>query len=63
MIGMPALALAQESTPSSVWYHIVHSLPSDPASLFTLALLLASVVLVIVTGRRGGRKGRGGLPS
>lgn len=58
------VSLAQEAHPS-VWHSIVTSLPADPASLFTLAVALGAIVLVIVAGRSSGGKGtgRGGLSS
>ena len=39
------------------WNKLVSSLPTDPASIFTLVLLLVSIGLVVWFGRpRGGKK-------
>lgn len=37
--------------------NIIDALPKDPASLFTLILVIALVVGVIVIGRRSGKEG------
>lgn len=55
----PALALVQGTSGPSVWQHILESFPTDPASLFTLALCVGVGVLVVVTGLSSGKKGGG----
>lgn len=55
-----SLALAQARPEPSVWDNIISSFPTDPASLFTLALAFGATALVIVTGRKTGGKGKGG---
>lgn len=40
---------------------VVEALPTDPASLFAIFLLLGSVVLVLWSGRSKG--GKGGTPA
>lgn len=37
---------------------VVADLPSDPASLFTIALFLGAVIFVLWSGRSGGQGGR-----
>lgn len=51
-----ALALFQEAEPSTL-QNILRSLPTDPASIFTLLLVVGVTGLVIWTGRKGGGKG------
>lgn len=55
----PALALVQGTANPSVWQNIVESFPTDPASLFTLALCVGVGVLVVVAGSSSNKK-RGG---
>jgi len=54
-----ALALVQGQGENTLWQNIVEAFPTDPASLFTLALALGATILVIVTGRRTNGKGSG----
>lgn len=55
------VALIQAAQEQSTFSNILHSLPSDPASLFTLALVVGVTVLVVVAGRSSGKKkGDGG---
>ncbi|GMV07247.1 MAG: hypothetical protein AMXMBFR53_35220 [Gemmatimonadota bacterium] len=54
-----ALAPAQAGGEGSLWQNIVESFPTDPASLFTLALAVGATILVIVAGRGTGGKGKG----
>ena len=65
-----ALTLVQSAytpVPQSTWERILESLPSDPASLFALALSVGVTILVVVAGRASNGKGKGpgtgGLPS
>ena len=54
-----SLAVAQSSVDDGLTLReVVESLPSDPASIFVLLLLSASVAFVAWSGR--GRKGGGG---
>lgn len=50
------VALTQTAQEQSTFDNILESLPSDPASLFTLALVLGVTVLVVVAGRPSGKK-------
>jgi hypothetical protein len=73
MFGISAaLALVQSASasapvPETFWHRVIHSLPSDPASLVALALSLGVTILVVVAGRSSNGKGKGsgtgGLPS
>ena len=55
-------ALAQSSADDGLSLRdVVAALPTDPASLFTLVLLVVSVALVIWFGRSKG--GKGGKPA
>lgn len=51
-----AFVVAQETSPSR---SILDTLPTDPASLFTIVLAVAVTVLVVVAGRKSGKKGPG----
>ena len=59
-----ALGLAQAADPQvhhSIWHNVAASLPSDPVSLFTLALLLGVGGLAVVAGMRSnGSDSKGG---
>lgn len=56
------LAVLQGTSNPSVWRNILESFPTDPASLFTLALCVGVAILVVVTGRSSNKKrdGSGG---
>lgn len=56
---LTATILIQASAEPSLWRTIAESLPSDPASLFTLALVVGVTGLVVYSGRKGGGKGKG----
>lgn len=56
-IFLTAVVVAQTAPEASLWRTIIESFPSDPASLFTLALVVGATALVIVAGRKGGGKG------
>lgn len=58
-------AAAQTDASPSVWYSIVESFPTDPASLFTIALFVGAAVWVLVAGVRSNRgtRDRGGDPT
>lgn len=51
---VPALAVVQASEERSLVRTMINSLPTDPASLFVLALVLGATILVIVYGRKDG---------
>lgn len=58
-LALPTLSAIQTTVDGGLTLgEVVDSLPSDPASLFVLLVLTASVILVVWTG--GGRKGGGG---
>jgi hypothetical protein len=51
---VPALAAIQASEGRSIFGTMIDAIPTDPAALFILALLVGATVLVIVYGRKGG---------
>ena len=54
-----ASALLQASDEGLTFGDLIAAIPTDPASVFTLLLLLGSVALVLWYGRpRGGKGGR-----
>jgi hypothetical protein len=50
--------LLQSSEDGLTWQEIVDSIPTDPASVFAIVLVLACVSLVVWFGRPGGGNGR-----
>ena len=53
----PALAIIQGSEGGSLLGTMIDAIPTDPASLFILALLVGITGVVIYYGTRGGGKG------
>ena len=53
----PALALIQATEDRSLVRTMMEALPTDPASLFVLALVVGITGLVIYYGRKGGDGG------
>ncbi|MDH5589590.1 MAG: hypothetical protein OEZ65_08775 [Gemmatimonadota bacterium] len=55
------LSLAAQSTEAKgLLRAILHSFPTDPATLFVLALSVVAVIAIMVVGRD---QGKGGTPS
>lgn len=48
---LPFLAVAQTGEGGLTWSRFLHSLPTDPASIFVLLLLAGSLALVVWAGR------------
>ena len=59
LAALAAPAAAQAADDGLSFGEILADLPTDPASIFTLALLIGSLALVLWFGRpRGGKGGR-----
>lgn len=56
-IALLSTAAQSPSDEGLTFTELLSSLPTDPASLAVLGMLLASFVLVLWTGRRSGGKG------
>ena len=52
---VPALAVIQASEDRSLFGTMIDAIPTDPAALFILAVVVGGVALVIYFGTKGGQ--------